>query len=284
MLANLALHTAARHYCQTQSNYWYQHTTEIRQTIPRDQGNYQQMLLESYARSDVLTIICTELERLDPDHLDDIDITRDGLRPAFGHRIVQIGRDAQKTPSHPNMGQPPPQISQATIGVNVDDAITNEREAFCTYIQELSESQLHAVQPLPYQRVLSPAEPRTLWQGLRNRWKIISPYWHPLHPRNLSDITAFNTDAFEAFCESFSLIDRLSNRGITRIWELRDYGIEYEQDISLFDPAYNGNEGYWTSNRLDWIVYASHEDSTTVGGWLLEEIKEQWLDWEKHTW
>ncbi|WP_299413185.1 hypothetical protein [Acaryochloris sp. IP29b_bin.148] len=284
MLANLALHTAARHYCQTQSNYWYQHTTEIRQTIPRDQGNYQQMLLESYARSDVLTIICIELERLDPDHLDDIDTTRD--------LIVQIGRSAQKMPPHPNMGQPPPQISQATFGVNVDDAmvsdrpsaIADEREAFCTYIQALSESQLQAVQPLPYQRVLSLTESKTLWQGLRNRWQIIGPYWHPLHPRSLPDITAFNTEAFEAFCDSFSLIDQLSTRGITRIWELRDYGIEYEQDISLFDPAYNGNEGYWTSNRLDWIVYASHEDSTTIGGWLLEEIKVQWPDWEKHTW
>ena len=276
MLANLALHTAARHYCQEQSHYWYQHTTEIRQAIPRNQGNYQQMLLESYARSDVLTIICTELERLDPDHLDDIDTTRD--------LIVQIGKIAQKTPPHPNMGQPPPQISQATFGINVDDAITHERETFCTYIQDLSESQLQAVQPLPYQRVLSLVESRTLWQGLRNRWQIIGPYWYPLHPRSLSDITAFNTDAFEEFCESFSLIDRLSTHGITRIWELRDYGIEYEQDISLFDPAYTGYEGYWTSNHLDWIVYASHEDSTTVGGWLLEEIKEQWLDWDKHTW
>lgn len=276
MLANLALHTAARHYCQTQSNYWYQHTTEIRQTIPRAQNNYQQMLLESYARSDILTIIRTEIERLDADQLDNIETTR--------NLILQIGRVAQKTLPHPNMGQPPPQTSQATFEINVDDAASNERETFCTYIQDLSDSQLQAVQPLPYQRVLSPDESKTKWCQLHNRWKITGPYWHPLHPCSLSNITAFDTDAFEEFCRSCSLIDQLSAHGITRIWELRDYGIEYEQDISLFDPAYTGYEGYWTSDKLDWIVYASHENSTTLGGWLLEEVKAQWSDWEQHTW
>lgn len=273
---NLALHTVARRYCQAQSHYWYQSSTEIRQTQPRDQNNYQQMLLESYARSGVLTMICTEIERLDPDKLDDLEQTRD--------LILQIGRVAQEPALRPNMGQPPPQISQATFGVNVDDAIANEREAFCTYIQDLSDSQLQSVQPLPYQRVLSPAESNMMWHHLHNRWQITGPYWYPLSRCRLSNITAFDTDAFEEFCQSFSLIDRLSAHGITRIWELRDYGIEYEQDICLFDPAYNGYEGYWTSDSLDWIVYASHEASITVGGWLLEDIKAQWSDWEKRTW
>ena len=276
MRPNLALHTAARRHCQEHSHYWYQHTTEIRQTIPRDQNNYQQMLLESYGRSDVLTIICTEIERLDPDQLDDLETTRD--------RIVQIGRVAQKTPPHPNMGQPPPQTSQATFGVNVDDAIANERDAFCTYIQELSNSQLKSVQPLPYQRVLAPDESHKIWHQLRNHWHITGPYWYPLSQCKISDIAAFDADAFAEFCLSFSLIDRLSAHGITRVWELRDYGLEYEQDLSLFDPAYNGYEGYWTSESLDWIVYASHETSITVSGWLLENIKAQWPDWEKHTW
>ena len=157
------------------------------------------MLLESYARSDVPTIICTEIERLDADQLDDPETTCDC--------ILQISRVAQKTPLYPNMGQPPPQTSQATFGINVDDAmvsdrpsaIANEREAFCTYIRDLSDSQLQAVQPLLYQRVLSPAESNTRWHQLRKRWQITGPYWYPLSQCQLPDITALTQTHLKNF-------------------------------------------------------------------------------------
>jgi hypothetical protein len=68
------------------------------------------------------------------------------------------------------------------------------------------------------------------------------------------------------------------------VWELREYGPEYEQDVSLFDPQYNGAEGYWSSGELDWIVYASHESSVTVGGWLLADVKALWPAWAAHLW
>ena len=69
-----------------------------------------------------------------------------------------------------------------------------------------------------------------------------------------------------------------------RIWELREHGPEYEQDVSLFEPLYDGAEGYWSSGALDWIAYASHESSVTVGGWLLEEVKTLWPTWQAHLW
>lgn len=272
-----ALHTAARRYCQSKSDYWYQAATKLRQTKHRDPINYRQTLFDSYARFDVLRMICTEIERLDPNKLGDIENTR--------ALILHIGRTAQGLPQRPNMGQNSTrQVFQPTFGVNTGDAITNEREAFCMYIQELSDSRLKAVQPLPYQRVLSPVESSTMWQKLRERWQINDFYWHPLLKCELSDITAFNVDAFEEFCSPVSLVEMLSSRGVARIWELRECGVEYYQDVSLFDPAYNGNEGYWTSDCLDWIVYASHEASITVGGWLLDSIKTQWSNWEQHIW
>jgi len=54
--------------------------------------------------------------------------------------------------------------------------------------------------------------------------------------------------------------------------------------VSLFQPYYNGAEGYWSSDGLDWIIYASHESSVTVGGWLLEEVKQAWSDWNSRIW
>ena len=68
------------------------------------------------------------------------------------------------------------------------------------------------------------------------------------------------------------------------MWELREYGAEYECDVALFEPIYNGAEGYWSSPSLDWIVYASHESSITIGGWLAEDVKERWHTWRDHPW
>jgi len=68
------------------------------------------------------------------------------------------------------------------------------------------------------------------------------------------------------------------------VWELREYGPEYTMDIELLDPIYNLAEGYWSSEQMDWIIYASHESSITVGGWMLDEIKEQWPAWSEYVW
>ena len=36
--------------------------------------------------------------------------------------------------------------------------------------------------------------------------------------------------------------------------------------------------------NLVWIIYASHESSVTVGGWLLEEMQAIWPSWQERTW
>jgi hypothetical protein len=54
--------------------------------------------------------------------------------------------------------------------------------------------------------------------------------------------------------------------------------------VLLFTPRYNGAEGYWTSADLDWIIYASHEASVTLGGWLVGRVKALWPSWDAHVW
>jgi hypothetical protein len=56
------------------------------------------------------------------------------------------------------------------------------------------------------------------------------------------------------------------------------------QDMSYgaFEPYYNGAEGLWCDSNFDWIVYASHESSITIGGWLLPEIQAVWSNWQEH--
>ncbi len=77
-----------------------------------------------------------------------------------------------------------------------------------------------------------------------------------------------------------------------RFWQLdgdhRYYirGHEYEVGIeSLETGSWPGPpvEAYWTSGRMDWLIYISHESSVTVAGdWLIGAVKEAWPDWERH--
>jgi len=274
-----ALHSAARRYCQEQSEFWFRQSTELRQNISQipNRTHYQQQLIDCYGRFDVLINICNEVERLNPEELEDLDDTL--------CLIVRAGREAKKTKPRPNMVKTLTfEYIQHQPGPHTQVAIEQEREAFCTYIQRLSRSELQSIQSLPYQRVLSPTESEAVWSRLRRRWQIIGNHWYPLSKCRLSNIIAFQTDGFEEFFSSVSLIDLLLSHGIRRIWELREYGIEYEKDVSLFEPVYSNYEGYWSSENLDWIVYASHEESITIGGWLQESIKTQWLDWKQHIW
>lgn len=274
-----ALHSTARRYCQERSQFWWQQAAELRQKASQvhNRVHYQQQLPAFYGRSKVLITICSEVEHLDSDELEDLDDTR--------RLILRAGREATETKPRANMDKSLIfEYVQTQPRPSTQAAIEQERIAFCTYIQNLANSQLQSAQPLPYRRVLSPAESEAMWSRLRRQWQIIGNRWYPLAKCSLPNIVAFQSDAFEDFCSSVSLSDLLLSFGIRRIWELREYGIEYVQDVSLFEPVYSNYEGYWSSENLDWIVYASHEDSVTVGGWLLENIKAQWRDWEQHIW
>ena len=266
-LAQAALHTAARRYCHEQYDRWteqYAQVVRAGRDRAADGYNYTPEALGIFPRYNVLNAIRIELERIDPNELVDLDATRDS--------IVIIGAEANND------------FTRKPIGQIEADVMANERQSFCDFICGLSESDLQSVQPLPYQRVLSPSESESVWTRLHQRWQITGSYWFPLTDCSLSDVAAFQDRYFDEFCSSFSLIDCLSSRGISRIWELREDGLGYEQDVSLFEPYYNGAEGYWSSGDLDWVVYASHESSITVGGWLLTEIEDRWPEWQKRIW
>lgn len=262
-----ALHTAARRYCNEQYDHWAIKYSEISlagHDRAADGYHYTTEALGVFPRYNVLNAIRIELERIDPNELANLNDTRD--------LILQIGERADDDFTRKPIGQ----IDAA--------AMANERETFCDFIRELSDPDLRLVKSLPYQRVLSQSESESIWLGLRERWKITEGYWFPLSECSLPDITAFQDRYFYEFLSSFNLTDVLASRGISRVWELREYGPEYEQDISLLDPHYNGAEGYWSSGDLDWILYASHESSITVGGWLLDEVKNQWSEWNQRLW
>jgi hypothetical protein len=265
--ASLALHTAARRYCLDRHAYWCARYSEIiskRGDRQPDGSHYTPAALATFPRYNVLNAIRVEVERIDSAKLDDVESTR--------VLLVLAGETAEDDFTR----QP---ISEIDAG-----AMTEEREAFCRFIGGARVSDLNEIECLPYRRVLSVAESQWIWSRLRGRWQIPEGYWYPLVECKLSDIVAFKSRAFDEAVATARLRGILASRSIERVWELREYGPEYEEDVARFEPHYNGAEGYWSSGDLDWIMYASHESSVTVGGWLLQDVKAMWSSWQLHVW
>jgi hypothetical protein len=263
--AGVALHTTARRYCRERYALWAERYAEIvRRGRDRERDDYTPEALATFPRYNVLNAIRVELERINPTELVDLEAAR--------VRVLRAGEMANDD------------FTRKPIGEIDRRALAEERAAFCGYVCGLSPADLGAIEPLPFRRVLAADESDAVWAGLRDRWQIPAGYWYPLAGCAPPRVVAFDANAFSEGAPQGRLRGILERGGVERVWELREHGPEYEQDVSLFDPHYNGAEGYWSSGDLDWIVYASHESSVTVGGWLLDEVQALWPAWRAHLW
>ena len=263
----LALHTATRRYALEQYSLWRSRYSDImrkRNDRKRDDYHYTSEALATFPRYNVLNAIRIELERIEPSTLDDLENTR--------KRLIIACETAQDI------------FTENPIGKTDERAMADEREGFVRFIKALVPFDLDKVEPLPYRRVLTPDESNCLWARLQEQWKISDRMWFPLSQCDLPGVLAFKASAFskEVPCEHLRTV--LGKHNIERVWELKEYGPEYEQDASLFDPYYDGAEGYWTSGTMDWLIYASHENSITVAGWLLQELKVIWPKCAERLW
>ena len=160
-----------------------------------------------------------------------------------------------------------------------------EREAFAAFVRRVPVSILTAVEPLPYVRVLSDEDADWAWTVVEQAWGVERHQrWYPLRGRRPAHVEAFeDRHLLEAVSvERFRAL--LADRGVERVWDLREDGPARERDVSTFAPRYDWWETVASSSRPDWIVYASHESSITVGGWLLDAVKREWPEWHRHVW
>ena len=168
------------------------------------------------------------------------------------------------------------------LGGIARNAQNEEREKFSTFVRELDRTVVWNFDALPYQRVLSDDETSTVWTKLQ-RWGVKrNDYWYPLVPTEITGLIAFNSDAFDAAVPSRASSKILASKDIARVWEMRESGPSYIQGIACIDTICNGAEGYWTSCDVDWLIYASHEMTITIGGWMLEAVKSIWPNWNQH--
>lgn len=165
-------------------------------------------------------------------------------------------------------------------------AVAEEREAFVAFVSTLPQERLTEVAPLPLRRELLREERDAVLDLLRTRWGIDpAGYWWPLVESDRTDLLALQAPFFDRAVPPSLLQSIVAERDSGLVWEVREDGTVREIGLELLEPAYDGDEGYWFSPGSDWILYASHESSLTVGGaWLIGRVQELWPEWRAHVW
>lgn len=258
------LHTAARRYCIDRGHYWQKKYHDYLNTDGRPAGGtYSDEALDLFPRYNCLNAILVEIEKFIPEDFSSLLETKEIL--------IQAGNTSES-------------LFTGSQNCIAKQAMQQEREKFIEYIINMNQEQLESVEPLFYRRVLTESESRRLWAMLQEKWDIRpKKYWYPLIDSSMDGLIAFREDAFDREFGIQNVRKILLQNGNKRVWTLMEFGPEYELGISEFDPLYyhTGTESYSFSQLADWVIYASHEGTVTIGGKvLIDEIKTKWPDWE----
>lgn len=269
-----ALHTVVRRYCQERFSQW----VELYADLQRKEKWHVQKLFEPgwdysdeawriFPRYRLAKNTLIEIERLDIDSSLSLGEMRNSIISAAGQAQVALQNELTN-----NLAQ---------------KAIREEAEDFKVYVENLTTADVAGVEPLPYRRVLIKQESEQLWSRLRGVWRIESHYWFPLQegvtPNN---VLAFHTDYFRSIDGQSLVREGLGNRGVSTVFLLHEFGDpDYEIESGIFEPSYrDGGEQYSASKEMDWIIYASHESSITVGGgWLIDLFRGRHPECFEHT-
>lgn len=257
------LHTAIRQYCIDRYNHWtenYKNLDALEKGFSVESG-YSDESLSVIPRYNVLSAILTEIERHQPTDFSDFEEAKE----FFILAVNEAQNDFTKTPKE--------EIEQRTIN--------DERELLIKYIIQLSESDLSKVKPLYYRHILSKRESNFVRDQLKTIWNV-EGYFYPLENQTRKDMEAFQDKYFEQEFSFEKLQKIFRQRGVNKIWEIREDREDCEIDLSIFEPF--GGEDFWCDATFDWLIYCSHENSITFAGSILPEIKNNWTNWQDRIW
>jgi hypothetical protein len=136
-------------------------------------------------------------------------------------------------------------------------------------------------------RRLTAVEASPLWERVAATWDIHPGYWYPLGETERQDVLALEAHPFHVGGGASIVRRCLVQHGVSTCWEFREFGGDADLELTIdeFDPKYAESEGYWTASAFDWLVYASHEESITLGGaWLIDAFKAAWPNWPTDLW
>lgn len=249
------LHVLARRYCMQR----HAMLVEKYEPIAREQSRQAQYIYareayDIYPRYNVLAAILDTVETLDPEHL-----------PAFVVLVQTLSAMAWTANSIMTGGHSVEAAKRAE-----DD----ERRRFQAHVERASENEAHVTQPpLFYRRTLGPDEEAELLARLKTVWGADGGYWYPIAEKPTKQVVETfplsetgDADLEEQFQSFFA------KNGIQRIYELGEDGPGCVRDTTDQAAKFGWSERYLLSKELDWIAYASHEATLTLGGRILGSV------------
>jgi hypothetical protein len=256
------LHTAARRYCIDRYNYW-----QVRYSyLPNhgrcaDEYHYSDEALSIFPRYNLLKAILIEIEGFVPQ-----DFSTFTEAKALIILATSTAND----------------IFTSSVNGSIEKSVmAEERTRFIDFIKSLSPDELSKIEPLFFRRTISSTESQSMWAKLIQTWGVDKPHgvMYPITRDNPLNAIFLDMDCFDREIGIEILRSMLAGCGIKRVWELREYGPEYEIDINAFDPSYgDGGEGYWFTSEFNWIIYASHEGTITFNGWIKDAVNKIYKD------
>ena len=154
------LQTAIRRHCIDNSARWMGKYYKLASAGKERSGlGYTEEALYIFPRYMLLNAILVEVERYRPEDFSTIDEAKRFFR------LI-----AAKTQSESTQ----PQDNEVEI-----KAISEERNALCKFVEQLTEQNLLSIESLFYRRVLSEKESDSIWKKLSSRRQISKWYWFP---------------------------------------------------------------------------------------------------------
>ncbi|HVF76318.1 MAG TPA: hypothetical protein VM938_14880 [Acidimicrobiales bacterium] len=270
MEPNVVLHTAARRYLIDRRRDWIEAYERLpNQGRAEDGYHYREDAKDVFPRYNVLDAIRVEVERLDPEELPPVQQLVDAL--------VHAGYNADDL------------FTTGEAGDVEGRAIDDERARFVEWVKQITLRLPDSVLPLAYRRTLTSEESLRWRTEVERRWPIEhGGWWEPINSKARDEALALDGDAFCAGDEdgpaTLAVRRALGELGVRRAVELREYGPDFEVAVDDLSPVYNGAEGIFTSDGARWLLFASHEGATAVGGTLVEPLKRVWPSWADALW
>lgn len=260
------LHRAARRYLMER----YDELCRKYAKLPRQRGadGYSLRARRIFPRYHVVQAMLVEVERLDPDHLPDLQ-----------HLAAALDRAAWVAQS--------PFTDPAGDAVQAD-VMEHERGLFSSAVDNWMSMPDLKADPVDYRRVLTPEESSGWRTRLDERWGVQAMSWYPMLPAPVPpDVLVLTDAAMQSRVGIARVRKALQSMGGRRVVELREYGADYLLDLDLFAPTYNGAQGVWSDDRLDWVAFASHEGTVAFGGLIASALPTVWKnlnDWRWSGW
>lgn len=259
-----ALHTAARRYCLDEGRRWRERYADLQrgreQRVPY---SYSRRDLDTFPRYHVLDAIRVDIE---------LYVPADFASPTEAVDTLVIAAETAES------------LFTRPDGPIESRAIEEERAKAVAHFRSLGEEDLRAIRPLPYRRTLGTSEAEDLRRRLAVAWEANDNYWYPLVRIERRDVRAFHARAFLADGGGRHLRLALRHHGLGNVFALREIDRSFEVKGTTVEWIYDFEETFWTDDNLDWVVYASHDDSLAVGGWLLGDLQSSWPDCRRHAW